>query len=92
MGDHRLTLLAVALSFVSLVTANVALFRKRATEQAARRFLNIEEQIVRSVMEEQGSAYADAVLKTVDRLVAHGMSPITAVEKAQRIHRPGGHP
>ncbi len=87
MSDHQMTLLAAALSLISLVTANVALFRKRATDKAAERFLGIEEQIVRSVMEEQGTAYSDAVLKTTERLVGQGMSAGGAVLEAQRIHQ-----
>lgn len=62
-------------------------FFQNPLTKAARRFLLIEEAVVRSVMEEEGTAYVEAILATHERLVRTGMNSMTAMEQARLLHR-----
>lgn len=64
-------------------------FFRNPVTRAARRLLKIEESIVRSVMEEEGGGYAEAVLQTYERLVKSGMHTTDAMDNARRVHRKG---
>jgi len=87
-----LALAAAVLASAALVVSSLSLGRSRAVLSAlqdlqpkVRRICEIEDAVVRSVMEEEGSAYVEAVLRTAKRLHDLGYLPEFAIAEAQKL-------
>lgn len=88
---------ALFVSVVALVLSGTALGRASAALQIAadlislkEKFSNLDEKVVRSVMEEGGDASVEAVLQTMERIVEMDDGAIGtagALKQARELHR-----
>jgi hypothetical protein len=85
-----LSVVSSGLSIMSCAWSLFTLFSLHRIKRTVGRVAALEESVVRSVLEEGGTASVEAVLRTAERLPKlgrHGMEAIAAYENAVKLHR-----